>query len=200
MRLGINGAIFLLCGFLLGCTQEREMTGPWQLDNEQSRLSFVSTKAVDVSEVHRFSELSGSVSVAGEARVAVELASVDTLIPIRDERMRELLFETQTFPQASLAANVDIDGYLAMPAGSSLAASEQIMVNMRGISAAFEVDLLVTKVAADRFVVASLQPILVSADTFGLSDGVEALRAVAGLPSIGGSVPVSFVLSFVRLP
>ena len=198
MQAAVKWMVVGICGVIGACAQEA--TGPWQLDNAQSQVSFVSTKAVDVSEVHRFSQLSGSVNEAGEARVAIELASADTLIPIRDERMRELLFETQTFPRASLAANVDIAKYLAMPAPSSSVASQQIMLNMRGVTAAFNVDVLVTKLAADRFVVASLRPVIVSAATFNLGDGLEALREIAGLPSIGGSVPVSFVLTFTRSP
>ena len=51
----------------------------WVLDGERSQLNFVSIKAGDVGEVHRFAELSGTVTEAGEANVVIELASVDTL-------------------------------------------------------------------------------------------------------------------------
>ena len=68
----------------------------WTLDNAGSRLSFVSIKATNVAEVHTFDALSGSVGGDGHARVVIQLASVNTLIPIRDERMREMLFQTAT--------------------------------------------------------------------------------------------------------
>ena len=196
MRLGINGAIFLLWGFLLGCTQEREMTGPWQLDNEQSRLSFVSTKAVDVSEVHRFSELSGSVSVAGEARVAVELASVDTLIPIRDERMREMLFNTKAFPTASLSAKVDAAKVLELDAGETLVTTLQGQLSLHGQSNPVTAELVVARLASGTLLVSSRKPLIVQAGDFDLLEGVEKLREVAGLSSISSAIPVSFVLTF----
>ncbi len=60
--------------------------------------------------------------------------------------------------------------------------------------------MLVTKLSAGRFVVASLRPVIVNAAAFELAAGIEKLREVAGLPSIGGSVPVSFVLTFARNP
>jgi len=71
----------------------------WTLDNASSQLSFVTVKAQDVAEVHTFSELSGTVWKDGIASVTVQLASVDTLIPIRDERMREVLSIPACFPQ-----------------------------------------------------------------------------------------------------
>ena len=80
----------------------------WVLDNDASRLSFVSTKAGSVAEVHRFTSLRGGIDRRGNVAVAIFLQSVDTLIPIRDERMRELLFETATFPAArNLTAVID---------------------------------------------------------------------------------------------
>jgi len=41
-----------------------------------------------------------------------------------------------------------------------------------------------------------VKPIIVMADTHGLVSGVEALREVAGLPSISRAVPVSFNVVF----
>jgi hypothetical protein len=41
-----------------------------------------------------------------------------------------------------------------------------------------------------------LKPIVVTADEFGLQAGIEALREVAGLPSISRAVPISFTVLF----
>jgi hypothetical protein len=45
--------------------------------------------------------------------------------------------------------------------------------------------------------VASTQPLVIDAAKFGLSDGVEKLREIAGLDSISNAVPVTFVMTFV---
>jgi len=74
----------------------------WTLDNDSSQVSFVSVKAGDAGEVHRFTEISGGLSADGNASVTIQLASVDTLIPLRDERLREMLFQTDMFPTALL--------------------------------------------------------------------------------------------------
>ena len=69
----------------------------WYLDNESSRLSFISTKAGNLSEVHRFLTLHGRIDAKGAARLRVELESVSTGIPVRDERLRSLLFDVARF-------------------------------------------------------------------------------------------------------
>ena len=56
--------------------------------------------------------------------------------------------------------------------------------------------LKVTRLNDQSFSVSSLEPLLLNADRLGLSNGVEALRAIAGLPSISKSVPVTFSLIF----
>ena len=58
-------------------------------------------------------------------------------------------------------------------------------------------ELLVTRIAADRILVTTLKPLVVNAGALDLADEVEALREIAGLPSISKAVPVTFVLQFV---
>ena len=53
----------------------------WSLDNAASTLSFVTVKAEHVAEVHTFDVLSGSIDDAGEVKIAIELASVNTMNP-----------------------------------------------------------------------------------------------------------------------
>lgn len=58
------------------------------------------------------------------------------------------------------------------------------------------VEVTVARLDAQTLLVQSRQPLVVYASQLGLSDGVEALREVAGLPSISPAVPVSFNLTF----
>jgi hypothetical protein len=169
----------------------------WTLDSSGSQLVFVSTKATDVAEVHTFTELSGSVGTDGHARVVIQLASVDTLIPIRDERMREMLFQTELFPTATVDARLDVARLQRMAVTTSEVLTTEILLNLGDSKLPLTTELLVTRVAADRVLVATLKPVVVNAGAVGLADGIEALREIAGLPSISKAVPVTFVLQFV---
>ncbi len=172
----------------------------WVLDNAGSQLAFVSTKAMDVAEVHTFSELSGSVGSDGHARIVVQLASVDTLIPVRDERMREMLFQTDLFPTATVDARLDIARLQQLAVTTSQVLTTEIVLNLGESRLPLTAELLISRIAADRVLVATLKPLVVNAGAVGLAEGVEALREVAGLPSISKAVPVTFVLQFVANP
>ena len=168
----------------------------WSLDNSASSLSFVTIKAANVAEVHSFKELSGSVSADGRANITIQLASVDTLIPIRDERMRAALFETGIFPTASLAATLDVAAVEALAPGGSMKTTVDFVLNLHGRDLALRADLLSVRLSESRILVMSLQPVIVNATSVDLVDGIEKLRELASLPSISQAVPVSFVLSF----
>ncbi len=62
----------------------------WELDNSQSAVNFVSIKNGSVGEVHSFASLVGYIGAAGNVQLTINLDSVETLIAVRNERMREL--------------------------------------------------------------------------------------------------------------
>lgn len=168
----------------------------WTLDNDASQVSFVSVKAGDAGEVHRFTEISGELSADGNASVTIQLASVDTLIPLRDERMREMLFQTGIFPTASLSADIDMEALNALEPGDSMDMAANLALDLHGHQIALAADMIVARLGDHRLMVSSRKPIIVNAASVDLVTGIEALREIAGLPSISKAVPVSFVLTF----
>ena len=167
----------------------------WKLDNNSSTLSFVTVKADHVGEVHTFDQLSGDINDDGSVQITIELASVNTLIDIRNERMQNMLFETNLFPQATITGEIDLDAVAAMDAGVSQAISVDFDLAIHGETSSYTAGVLVTRTESG-VLASTLKPIIVMADTYGLVSGVEALREVAGLPSISRAVPVSFNVVF----
>ena len=172
----------------------------WSLDNEASLLSFVSIKAGDVAEVHTFRELAGSVGRDGAFSLTIQLASVDTLIPIRDERMREMLFNIAEFPTASLTGKLDMREIESLAPGSTTTLTVDFVLDLHGRQAPMQADLLVVRLSPSRLLISARKPVVVNASGFDLGEGIERLREVVGLPSISQAVPVSCVLSFVSEP
>jgi hypothetical protein len=66
-----------------------------------------------------------------------------------------------------------------------------------GISKTITTTVQVTRKTDNGIVATSTQPILISASDFGLTSGIEILKKLAGLNSIGLTVPVNFNLVFV---
>lgn len=167
----------------------------WSLDNEASSLSFVTVKAEHVAEAHSFDRLSGTIGDNGDVEITIELASVNTMIQIRNERMQEMLFETNMFPEATISGSIDLDALTDMDAGASTARQIDFELSLHGQSVALAADVQITR-TGEGVVVSTLKPIIVMSDAFALTAGVEKLREVAGLPSISRAGPVSFTVVF----
>ena len=167
----------------------------WSLNNDASSLSFVTVKAEHVAEVHTFDVLSGEINDDGKVEITIELASVNTLIPIRNERMQAMLFETNLFPQGNIEADIDLDAITAMAPGSSETMQLNFSLSLHDMSRSYTAEVMVTRLE-EGVLATTMKPVVVTAEEFGLQSGVEALREVAGLPSISRAVPVSFTVVF----
>ncbi|RMO84630.1 YceI [Pseudomonas syringae pv. philadelphi] len=168
----------------------------WYLDNESSRLSFTSTKDSDVAEVHRFLVLHGKVSNEGLAQVQIEMDSVSTGIPMRDERLREQVFQVHSFPFAQINAQLDMRPINDLAPGAQLELRLPLSVSLRDKTHTYNAELLVTRLDDRRFQLVTLEPLVVHAQDFELVPDFTALRKTAGLSAVSLSVPVGAVLIF----
>jgi len=170
----------------------------WQLDNEASNIHFVSIKKSKAAEIHSFGMLKGTLKQNGDASVIISLSSVETKIPIRDDRMKSMLFEVGLFPEAAITAQVDISRINAMKVGDSVEEPVQLALSLHGQQKTMEAGLRISRLADNRLMVTTIEPLIVNADDYALGQGVEALRNVAKLPSISTAVPVTVNLIFAK--
>lgn len=168
----------------------------WQLNNAQSNINFISIKKGTVGEVHSFDQLYGSISPNGMIEITIDLTSVNTTIPIRDERMQDHLFETSTHPSVALTAKVDDAGFSAMQTGQRMDISMPANLNLHGQTKEISLDMTIVKLSPTTVLVVSKKPVLINAADFELTDGIAKLMELAKLPSIAQVVPVSFVITF----
>ncbi|MFB4393932.1 MULTISPECIES: YceI family protein [unclassified Pseudomonas] len=168
----------------------------WHLDGESSRLSFITGKNGDTAELHRFLVLHGKVERNGAASLSIEMESISSGIPLRDERMREDLFEVSRFPKATVQAQLDLRPINDLANGAQLELRLPLTLTLHGHSHNFNALLLATRLDERRFQVVTLEPLLLRAEDYDLLPGLERLRKFAGLNSINPSVPVSAVLIF----
>jgi hypothetical protein len=191
-----NRFLYKTLAFVLLAGATLSAQANWYLDGESSRLSFVSTKNANISEVQRFLVLHGKVDPKGLAEVEVELDSVNSGIPLRDERMRKELFDIQTFPEALITAQIDLRPINDLAPGAQLELRLPVTVNLHGKKHEYNAELLATRLDDRRFQVVTLEPMVINAEDFDLAPGLESLRKLAGLSAISLSVPVGAVLIF----
>ena len=169
----------------------------WTLNNDKSNLNFISVKKSSIVEVHHFSQLTGSVKdSSGKANIEINLASVETLIPIRNERIQSLLFQTNMYPKASIRADINVADVNQLKAGESFKTKQTLVLDLHGVKNELVADMQVTKLMNNSLNVSSLKPVVLKAADFKLVEGINDLRDIASLPSITTQIPVTFNLVF----
>lgn len=170
----------------------------WQLDNSQSSLKFVTVKNDVVAETHSLKQLSGSVAADGRFNIDIAVTSLDTLIPIRNERMLEHLFKASQFGNISAAGQFDSAKLQSLAVGSSLSETVALQLTITGITQTVNAAVKVLKVSDKQLVAYTEAPVLVKASDFKLEGGIKTLQDLAGLKRIEQVVPVTFSVQFTR--
>ena len=169
----------------------------WVVDTKNSHVGFASVKNKTIAENHRLSGLTGSVGSDGEALVSIDLATVETLVPIRNERIREILFDVANFPSATIQTKLDMDQINSISSGETEGLRIPLSIGLKSIKISKSVMVKVVRSGENIYDVASADPVMIRASDFSLLDGVKTLQEMAGLQSIEPVVPVTFNLRFV---
>ncbi len=175
----------------------------WQLDGARSSLHYVSMKKDHVAEINTFlaesgqpAALNGSISNTGDAVFAIDLNDVATGIDIRNSRLLSLLFETGLLPTAYFRAQVDTAALTQMVPGDTRFVTLTGDFSLHGMRQAVTAEVLIARTSANDLSVSTVQPIHIDSKQFDMAGGIEALRTVANLSSIGEVVPVYFNLHY----
>ena len=170
----------------------------WELDSTKSTVNFISIKNDGVAEVHSFTDLVGYVSAGGKVQLGISLGSVETMIDVRNERMQEMLFETESFPSAAVTAQVAPEIIAALVEGGTVTTDLSFTLALHGMEKTLSVPVVLIGESGERVQVFTSNPVIVNAADFGLTPGIAALQQVAGLKAISTAVPVTVHLVFTR--
>ena len=170
----------------------------WDLDGAKSSIDFISIKNDSVAELHTFTTLAGKASRDGKVELTISLDSVETLIAIRNERMREMLFETVKFPVATVTTEIAPGLMSAVAEGGTVQTEQLLTLSLHGIEKAMTAPVVIAGDSDGNIQVLLARPIIVNAADFGLEAGVAALQSAAGLQAISRAVPVTVHLVFNR--
>ncbi len=171
----------------------------YQVDNALSSIQFVTTKAGQpgvggISEVQSFKRFSGGLGADGRVSFDIDLASVDTGVGIRDDRLRTMLFNVQLMPQARFEARLDPALTRALSQGAPSDIDLKGTLTLAGQSKPVDAKLRLTRLAGGALQVSTRAPIVIDANQYGMKAGVEAMREVMGLNFLASAAPVSFTL------
>ena len=170
----------------------------WSVNSAQSSLNFVSVKNDVVAETHSFKDLTGTLTEAGEFAVAIPAMSIDTIIPIRNERILEHVLAAKQYATINAKGKVDSKVLTGLKTGDSVVVDQALDLTLLTKTQSLMAKVKVTKVSDSQLVVTTVAPIMLDVNKFELNAGVEKLRELAGLKSISPMVPTTFSLVLVK--
>lgn len=174
----------------------------WSIDSEQSQLSYLSSKLVvsshqSIVENNFFERFSGHVEADGTLQLVIDADSVNTGVPIRDERVHIHAFDSKNHPQiiftAALKQSLDM-----LKVGEVKVHELSGTLTMRGITHPLRAELVVVRTADNSLLVQSLRPVLINAANYQMAEAFEQLKAMVGLFNIPQLIPVSVKLVLSR--
>ena len=184
----------LLVGFIM--LSAPLASADWRV-SDGSSVNYVSIKNQTIAENNVFTEITGGITDTGSLSLAVDLASVETKVDIRNQRMRDIFFDVANFPNALVSAQLEALDLAQIDAGQAVERRVSLRLSLHGIVAT--VDAYVRAVVVgDQLLVTTLEPVLIAAGDFGLAEGVSALQKLAGLTGIASAVPVTVNIQFQK--
>jgi len=182
---------------------EGESPRLWKLNGGESVVQYVSVKNSHNAEVNTFksaadgvSPLDGSIDRNGNALLSIDLNGLETGVDRRNQRMRDFVFETQLLPTAYVSVALDPRSITQMDVGESELQTISGELILHGVSQSIEAEVVVAKTSKSSLMVSTVKPILIDSKRFDFASGIEVLRALASLSSIGEVVPVYFNLRY----
>ncbi len=169
----------------------------WTSVDAESRLAFGSIKSNEFGEVHHFKSVSGTVSEAGELAVSIDLASIETNIDIRNERMLEHVFQAGK-ATAQLTGTIDMESVSALEVGATTLIDVEGALAFAGVELDVETQMLVARLTEDRVLVTTADLIMLSTEDLGITKGIDTLMELASLDSITRVAPVTLHMVFEK--
>lgn len=165
------------------------------LNADASSLHFMSTKNEHITEQHTFKTIAGDIDNHGALSIDIDLSSVETIIPIRNERMRKMLFDVAQFPDAKFTAQLD-KSLLSLKPGEEKVVQVAGTLSLKDKAQNVSTELSIVGLQGGAIKANTIKPILLNTQSLGVQDGIDALQAIAHLKSISKTVPVTFSVLF----
>lgn len=189
-------ALGLVIGLAWYFLYTEAIPGHWTLVTEESSFHFSSTKNGDFTEEHSIKNIEGSADYSGDFMIRLDLASVETGVEIRNQRMRDFLFETAQYPVARIEGKFKLVEVAELQTGDEEVIPVKFTLTLHGVQKDMEVKVSILRREWRKVVLTPVQDIVIHAADFNLDGGIEKLRELAGLDTISHDVPITFKLTF----
>ncbi|WP_325894432.1 YceI family protein [Grimontia sp. NTOU-MAR1] len=166
----------------------------YALDSKASSISFATIKKSYVVEPANLSGIEGSVDASGNFGVTAPLSSISTGIPIRNQRLNDLFFDSKKFPMLKVEGQVSMEGLDKN--GTQLQQVIPAKVTLFGNTKEVTLNMNIVK-SGDNIFAFTTKPVIISGAIFGIpKENLEAVSETVGNIDISSTVPVNVSLVF----
>ncbi|MBB5722584.1 polyisoprenoid-binding protein YceI [Loktanella ponticola] len=166
----------------------------WTMDSGASVVGFGSVKSNSIGEAHTLNVTSGTVADDGTVNVQLDLASIQTNIDVRNERIGEFVLADET--SAQLTASVDTEAMNALGVGEHMITEVEGDLTLLGNDIPVYLDMFIMRTAEDQVLVTSNSMLFVSTEEAGIDAGIDTLMELASLSDITRTLPVTLRFIF----
>jgi outer membrane protein OmpA-like peptidoglycan-associated protein len=191
-------ALFLATSSLPSSAQVSPFVPGWVLNPDPSNIRFQSIKNETKVESSSFATFAGGIEPDGKATVHVMLDSVDTLVDLRNVRMRFLFFETFRYPEATVTLQLTPEMVEDLPVVRRKTLDLDYTFDLHGVQKQMTSPVTITLLSDDLVSVASAVPISIGVADFGLAENITKLEQAVGGVVIVPSATVTFDFMFGR--
>ena len=186
-----------VCGLALALTSTLASAANWQLDNSQSSLHFVSVKNDVVAEIHQFTQLTGNWN-GKQVNIEIPVTSLETQIPIRNERIWQYVLQAEKFAAISVSATLTEAETAKLTTGQSSVLTLPLNVTIGTETSELSAAIRLTKLSDTTIAASNETPLMLNTNSYKLTAGVAKLQELAGLKRIDPLLPVSFSVQFTQ--
>ena len=190
----MNKLFFVGFIFLVACSpktvrHKTDVNKTWVLNKAFSTIAIITTKNDKIAETSEFQEFKGSINKSNYLSIELDMNSLETNIPIRNERIGKHLFETNLYPTAEIQTQLKAED---LKAGVHEITFD---VDLHGVSGILTAEFMVFNQNGKK-VITLHKPLIINAGIFGLEQGITTLKNIAKLQNIDFTVPMHIVLTF----
>lgn len=195
-------------------TETEKVSGKYTVDTENSTISFTSIKNGSIPVSGYFTKVNGDIEVkkgdlsAIDGEIALNLSTIDTGNPPRDDSLLTHFFETKSSENkektASNIATFSIDKIEGADTDELEKQNQPVRFKATGTLSLHGTDkkqtfaLSLTRTGSDTLRVQTVKPFGFSIEEFGMSKQLEKLMEVCGHKSVSDAVPINLSLAFKK--
>lgn len=169
-------------------------THGWQLSADESLVAYGSIKKNVVGEVNHFDSISGGIASDGKVAINIDLASVNTKVDIRNQRMIKHVFGDNA--QATLKTALDMSVIDNLVVGASTIMEVEGFLTFLGNEVEVDTNFFVIKLSDTKILATTNDMIMLPTGELGINAGIDKLMELAKLPGITRVSPVTLRFMF----